>query len=73
MLVTECPGLLQVVWVGDNNASLTLDGLDEESSEVGAGRLERLAESCLVIVGDRLLGSWDRASDTGKIRTVILA
>lgn len=73
VLIAECPGLLQVVWVGDNDASLTLDRLDEESSEVGAGRLERLAESCLVIVGDGLLGSWDRASDTGKIRAVVLA
>ena len=43
VLVAECPGLLQVVWVGDNDACLALDRFDQESSEVRAGRLERLA------------------------------
>lgn len=73
VLIAECPGLLQVLWVGDNDSCLALDRLDEESSEVGAGGLERLAQSCPVIVGDGLLGSRDRASDTGQIRAVVLA
>jgi hypothetical protein len=73
VLVAKCPGLLQVVFVGDNDACLALDRLDEETSEVGAGGLERLTESCLVIVGDGLLSSRDRASDTGQIRAVVLA
>lgn len=42
VLVAECAGLLQVVWVGDNDACLTLDRLDEESSEIGTSRLEGL-------------------------------
>jgi hypothetical protein len=65
VLIAECPGLLQVIWVGDNNACLTLDRLDEESSQVGASCLECLAQSNLIIVGNGLVCSWNRASDTG--------
>ena len=73
VLVAKCPGLLQVIFVRNNDACLTLDRLDEETGEVGAGGLERLTQSCLVIVGDGLVSSWDRASDTGQIRAIILA
>jgi hypothetical protein len=73
VLVAECASLLQVVGIWDNNACLTLDGLDEESGQVGAGRFEGFAEGSLVIVCDGLLCSGNRAADTGQIRTIVFA
>lgn len=73
VLVAERTGLLQIGWVWDNDSCLALDRLYEESSQIRAGGLERLAESSLIIVGNGLLGSWNRASDTGQIRTIVLA
>lgn len=72
VLITESASLLQIVGVGDDNTGLTLNGLDEESSKVRAGGLEGLAQRSLIIVCDGLFGSWNRASDTGEIRTVVL-
>lgn len=73
VLIAECASLLQVLWVGHNDASLTLDGLDEESSEVRAGGLKGLAQGSLIIVCNGLGSSWNGASDTGQIRTVVFA
>jgi hypothetical protein len=73
VLITKGASLLQVLWVWYDNTSLTLDGLDEECSEVRAGGLEGLAQGSLIVVCDGLLGSWNGASDTGQIRTVVFA
>lgn len=73
MLVTQGTGFLQVILVGDDNSSLTLNGLDQEGGQVRASRLKGLAQSGLVIVGDGLLGAGDGASDTGEVGPVILA
>ena len=73
MLIAKRTSLLQVILVWYDNTCLTLDGLDEESSKVGAGDLKCLAQGSLIIVCDGLFGSWNCASDTGQIRTIVLA
>lgn len=73
MLVTQSARLLQVTLVGDDDTGLTLDGLDQEGGQVGAGRLEGCAQGGLVIVGDGLLGAGDGAPDTGEVGAIVLA
>ena len=60
-----CAGLAEVVLVGNNNAGLALDGLDEESSKVVTRRLERILKGCFIAEGDRLLGPRNSAADPG--------
>lgn len=73
MLVTQGTGFLQVILVGDDNTGLTLDGLDQEGSQIRASGLKCLTKGGLVIVGDGLLGAGDGASDTGEVRAIVLA
>lgn len=72
VLIAEGARLLQIVRVGDDDTGLTLDGLNEEGSKVGASGLEGLAQGDLIVVRDGLFSSWNCASDTGQIRTVVL-
>jgi hypothetical protein len=72
MLVAQRASLLQVIFVGNDNASLALNGLDQEGGQVRAGRFKGLTQSGLVIVGDGLLGAGDGAPDTGEVGSVVL-
>lgn len=71
VLVAEGAGLLEVVGIGDDNTGFTLNGLDEESSQVGTGGGEGLAESFLVIVSNWLLGAGDSATDAREVRAIV--
>lgn len=72
VLVAKSTGFLQVVLIRDDNAGLSLNGFDQEGGEVGAGLLESLAQSGLVIVGDGTVRSGDVASNSGEVGTVVL-
>lgn len=71
VLIAQGSGLLQVILVRDNNPRLTLDGFDQEGSQVGACFLERLAQGGLVVVRDRLISSGDGAADIGEIGAIV--
>jgi hypothetical protein len=65
VLVTEGAGFLEVALIGDDDTGFALDRLDQEGGEVGAGGLEGLAQSGLVVVCDGLFGAGDGAANTG--------
>jgi hypothetical protein len=71
VLVAKRPAFLQVVIVGNNDSRVALDGLDDESSEVGSGGLEGSSEGCLVVELDQFFRSGDRAADVGDQRAVV--
>jgi hypothetical protein len=73
VLVAQSSGLLEVIVVWDNNSCLALDRLDQERSQVGACLFKRLAQSSLVIILDRLVGSWNCAANVGDKRAIVLS
>lgn len=72
VLVTQGPSLLEVILVRHNDARLSLDGLDQESRDVGARLLEGFAQRRLVVVCDGLVGSGNVAANAGQVGTVVL-
>ncbi|KAI6757198.1 hypothetical protein HG531_003023 [Fusarium graminearum] len=73
VLGAESLDLGEVIIVGDNNTSLTLNRLADESSGLLAVGLENLFEIGNVVVSDGLSGGGVDGTDVGNIRAVVLS
>lgn len=73
VLLAKSVGLGEVVLIGDNDTSLTLDGLDEESSGLLAVGLEDLLKVSNVVVSDGLAGGGRSGANVGDVRSVVVA
>lgn len=72
VLIAQGSRLLQVVLIWDDDAGLTLDGLNQEGRQVGACLLKGLPQSGLVVVCDGLISAGDVATDAGEVRTIVV-
>lgn len=72
VLLAESVDLGQVVFVGDNNTSLTLNGLNDESGGVLAMGLQNLLQVGHVVVTDRLAGGGRGGANVGDIGAVVV-
>lgn len=72
VLIAQGSRLLQVVLIWNDDAGLTLDGLDQEGRQIGAGLLKGLPQSGLVVVCDRLVGAGNVTPDAGQVRTIVI-